>query len=293
MSDYEIDSRIQGHMLPDLEKDVSWRDITNYSAAIGDENPWYLDDTRPAGIIAPPMFIVAFTWPVAGSFHKHFEQFLPPQILGTVVHASEYLSFLRPILPGERLLIKSRVISVKPTSAGTLIILRFEILDDRNNLVGIEETGSLFRGVPCSSPHQKTDEYTSWPRESHYDSLLWEKIIPIPRSAPWVYDGCTGIVFPIHTSMAFARQMGLPDIILQGTCTLALAAREITNLEADSNPKRLKEIACRFTGMVIPGSSISVQVLKREEASLGRKLHFRVLNGQGEIALSFGYARIE
>jgi hypothetical protein len=49
---------------------------------------------------------------------------------------------------------------------------------------------------------------------------------------PYVYDGCTNIYFPIHTSVGFARMVGLPDIILQGTATLAYAARELADREA-------------------------------------------------------------
>lgn len=48
--------------------------------------------------------------------------------------------------------------------------------------------------------------------------------------------------------------MGLPGIIHQGTATLAYAARELVNREARGNPALLKALACRFTGMVRPGS---------------------------------------
>lgn len=44
-----------GMRLRDYETNVAWRDVMNYSAAIGDANPRYFDDERPGGIIALPL----------------------------------------------------------------------------------------------------------------------------------------------------------------------------------------------------------------------------------------------
>ena len=35
--------------------EVGWRESMNFAASIGDANPYYFDDTREDGIIAPPM----------------------------------------------------------------------------------------------------------------------------------------------------------------------------------------------------------------------------------------------
>ena len=37
----------------------------NYAAALDDANPRYLDDSLPGGLVAPPMFAVAVTWPIS------------------------------------------------------------------------------------------------------------------------------------------------------------------------------------------------------------------------------------
>jgi acyl dehydratase len=107
---------------------------------------------------------------------------------------------------------------------------------------------------------------------------------------PHLYDGCTDIVFPIHTSRAFARQVGLPGNILQGTATLAFAVREIINREAGGDPLILKSVFCRFTGMVFPGTVIRVQLVGKSVKDNGTNLHFIVLNQEGQKAISGGYA---
>ena len=56
---------------------------------------------------------------------------------------------------------------------------------------------------------------------------------------------------------------------LQGTNTLALAAREIVSHETGSRPEALKTLTCSFTGMVIPETSIRFQVVERDESGFG------------------------
>lgn len=100
------------------------------------------------------------------------------------------------------------------------------------------------------------------------------------------YDAGGGIVFPIHTSPAFARGVGLPGIIVQGTATLALAVRELVNREAGGDPQRIAALACRFSGMVQPGTTILV-VLQHGD---GNHLFFAVRDAQGQRVLSNGHA---
>jgi len=40
---------------------------------VQDRNPWYFDDERAGGIIAPPMQAVALTWPI----FECFQEFVP------------------------------------------------------------------------------------------------------------------------------------------------------------------------------------------------------------------------
>jgi len=104
----------------------------------------------------------------------------------------------------------------------------------------------------------------------------------------YVYDGCSDIVFPIHTSPAFAHSVGLPGIIVQGTATLALAVSQIVEREAGGDPARIASVAGRFSGMVRPGTTIRV-VLKHRD---GEDLFFEVHDENGRRAVSNGHARL-
>ena len=288
----QIDSSLVGTILAGLEREVTWRETMNYAAAVGDANPRYLDDTLSDGIVAPPLFAVAVTWPIMERIQEQLGGALSMEVIATMVHATEHLIFHRPVRPGDRLRIGGRVAAVMPSSAGTRFVLRLDATDPEGRAVFTEYAGALFRGVSCADSGRGRVDLPVWPSRAEPDSPLWEVEIPIPRQAAHIYDGCTDIVFPIHTSTAFARGVGLPDILLQGTATLALAAREILNREAQGAPERLREIGCRFTGMVIPGTSIRVQLLGKEPGKNGTDLDFRVLNGEGGNALRRGFVRL-
>ena len=97
-------------------------------------------------------------------------------------------------------------------------------------------------------------------------------------------------VFPIHTSKKFARQVGLPDIILQGTATLGYAIRELINREADANPSKINSFYARFSGMVIPGREIKVILNEKVISDNNKKLYFCVLNHLGDYVIKEGFA---
>jgi len=149
------------------------------------------------------------------------------------------------------------------------------------------------RGVKCSDDGLCPNPLPEGPLAEEGAEPLWESRIPIDPLRPHIYDGCTDIVFPIHTSRAFARQVGLPGNILQGTATLAFAVRELINREAGGDPLALKSVFCRFTGMVLPGTVIRVQLVGKSRKHDATNLHFIVLNQEGQRAISGGYALVK
>jgi len=287
----ELSSRFAGTRLRDYHTEITWRRTMNFAAAVDDPNPFYMDDEREGGIMAPPVFGVAVTWPIVERIWEYLESDdFPMDVMMTQVHHTEDLEFQRPIRPGDRLTIRGRIAAILPHRAGTRVVVRFDALNREGDAVFTEHIGALLRGVRCSDAGRSPAPLPEPPSFQEGAGPLWESPIFVDRLRPHVYDGCTDIVFPIHTSRSFARQVGLPGIILQGTATLAFAAREIVDREGEGTPSTLRRLSCRFTGMVLPGTTIRVQLLGRGEKEEGTDLHFHVLNQEGRRAISDGYA---
>ena len=60
----ELDSAFTGTTLREYATTVTWRDTTNYAAAINDYNERYFNDEKKEALIAHPMNCVAITWPI-------------------------------------------------------------------------------------------------------------------------------------------------------------------------------------------------------------------------------------
>jgi acyl dehydratase len=286
----ELKSSFVGAKCRPVEVAVSPRWSMNYAAATGDPNPWYFDDEREGGTIAPPMLAAALTWQISEEVHRHWDsEGFPAEVMAQKVHYSEVLEWLRPMVAGEKLRIEGQVEAILPHRAGTHMILRYDAYDSRNELVFVEHAGAMLRDVECIGGAKGADAPPPAPKRAPKQDKRWEATLPIDSMAAHVYDGCTNMHFPIHTSKAFAHKVGLPDILYQGTATLSLAVRELTDREAEGDPRRLCGVRCNFTGMVSPGTEITIHAQGRVEDESGRShVHFAVFNQAGQRALHRG-----
>ena len=289
----KLTSEFVGAPLKDYTCIVEARRTMNYAAAIGDAHPAYFDDEDPGGIIAPPLFPVALTWPIIENITDYLRaDAFPREALLTQVHFSEHLRIHQPVIPGMRLTICGVIAAILPHRAGTYVVIRFDASDDGGRQVFTEHLGAMMRGVECADAGKGGESLPSVPSRTN-ETILRESSVFIDPLAPFIYDGCTNIYFPIHTSVQFAHQVGLPGIIHQGTATLAVSVQHLLNSEANGDSRRLTTVFCRFSGMVIPGSSIRVCLTGREETDQATDLFFTVFNAEGKKAIRDGYLRLK
>jgi acyl dehydratase len=288
-----LSSDFAGTQLREYSCQVSARACMNYAAAAGDANPLYFNDESPEGIIAPPLFPVTITWPIIENIASYITaESFPKEILFTQVHYTEHLTVHRPVKPGDSIKIRGTIAAIMPHKAGTHVIIRFDAADAAGQRIFTEHIGAMMRGVECVNSEKGAEKIPAVPRRGDAAVPLWETAVAIDRLAPFIYDGCTNIHFPIHTSVKFAKQVGLPGIIHQGTSTLALAVHCVLNREAGGDSRKIGAVYCRFTGMVLPGTDIKVCMTGKEKSADGTDLFFHVLNADGKRAISDGLIRL-
>lgn len=264
-----------------------------YAAALSDLNPRYLDDTRKGGIVAPPLFGVRLDWPI--------RPFLPgaggltSEESRRGVHATHDLQFHRAIRPGDQLITSGRVVQVEQRSPGAYLLTRYDTVDSDGAAVLTTWYGSLFRGVAVEGAAATLDAPPPLPRPASIEintSGNWTAEIPISPALPHIYTECADIWNPIHTERTVALAAGLPDTILHGTATHALAAREIVERECAGDPIRLIRIACRFGAMVQVNTTIRISLAGRTPCPEGETVFFTVTNAEGDPAIRDGMAII-
>ena len=289
----QVNSIIVGKKMKIFTTEVTQRQINNYAAAVSDPNPYYLDDTRQSGLIAPPTLAAAVTWPLIQNIYDYLDLGFPAEIMFRIVHYSEQLIIERPLTPGERLSIEGQVVAVLPEKSGTHVIFKLPALDQEGGPVFTEYIGGMLRGVECTDQGRTAGQLPVIPSSSNLIEPIWEAAVPIKREDCYIYEGCADVPFPIHTSPSFARSMGLPDIIYFGIGTLARAVSALVNRELGANPTKIRHLACNFRGMVTPESFIRIQLLERKKNNGSNELFFRVLNQQNKEAVSEGYLRFD
>lgn len=283
-----IDTGVVGLALGPVRSELSVRQVMAYAAGVPDRNPRYFDDTRPEPVPAPPLFGVSLEWVLRVPLIEALR--LGPEEARRVVHATHDVTLHRPARAGDTLTTLGRIVGVEARRPGAYVLVRYDTAAADGSPVITTYHGSIFRGVACTGPDRTLETAPPLASSEGRDGAGWTARIEIPVEAPHVYTECSGIWNPIHTERAYALASGLPDIVVHGTQTLALACRELVDREAGGDPARLARLTGRFAAMVLPGSAITVHRLGEMATAEGRAVFYRTDNAAGEPAIRDGVA---
>jgi acyl dehydratase len=264
------------------EVDARW--LMAYAAALGERAPIYFDTTGE--IVAHPLFPVCVEWPVVlDGRNLEGSQTLTNEERGRGVHATHDLVLHRPIGANEELFTTGTVIGVEQRSPGAYQMTRLETVDAAGGAVTTTYQGGLMRGVPVSGGDRWSEQMPPLPTRPSTAPETRRFELNVAGSLAHTYTECARIWNPIHTDRAVALRAGLPDIILHGTATLALAVSAIVNHLLGGDPRRVARIACRFAAMVPMPTTLQVRVTHVTPEAFW----FEVANPDGGLAIRDGY----
>jgi acyl dehydratase len=201
------------------------------------------------------------------------------------VHASHDLHLYRPIVAGETLRTQTTVIDARAIRPGAAFVMQLDTLDRHDQLVCRTYQTSIYRGVAADAETSVAKQVPAWPMAGRHFHAVQNHTIAVNGNLAHTYTECAHIFNPIHTDKQVALEAGLPDIILHGTATLALAISTLVNEYLDGDPTRVKRLGGRFAAMVLMPSDIQLKVGEAEDDCLS----FRVMNAEGQEAISQGF----
>jgi acyl dehydratase len=282
-----LESSIVGIAGAPMVSEIDSRWSMAYAAALGDAIPLYMDTNR--GVIAHPMFPVCFEWPVQVAMRAQFEKStsLTREEAMRAVHATHDTVLHRSIRPPERLTTRLTVAGVERRKPGAYMVTRLDTIDEAGKPVCTSWYGAIYRGVEVVGPDLPA-KFPPAPAQPIVEEgePLSECQVDVPAGMAHIYTECARIFNPIHTDASVARAAGLPEIILHGTATLALAVSRIVESEAGKNPARVERVAARFAAIVTMPSALTIRV----QARAGAAVFFEVLSGEGRLAIRDGMA---
>ena len=239
------------------------------------------------GNYAHPVFPVCLEWPsILATRQLAGAGGLTDQEASKGVHATHDLHIYRSIRPNETLHTHARIIDVQEIRPGAACVMQIDTVDLADQLVCRTYQTTIYRGVGVSHDHAKPGEAAP-PLPSQVSDFEVDNVIsiPVPAHLAHTYTECAHIWNPIHTDRAVALAAGLPDIILHGTATLALAVSALVDHQLGGDAGRVSRLGGRFAAMVLMPGDIELQIGKANRGTIG----FRVLNAQGQEAISQGF----
>lgn len=90
------------------------------------------------------------------------------------------------------------------------------------------------------------------------DQIFPERVFNLNRALLKQYADASGDQNPIHQDEAFAKSVGLPDVIAHGMLTMALVGRYVSELAGGS--EKVVELSGRFTKPVIVPEGANVDL---------------------------------
>jgi acyl dehydratase len=287
---FEVGSDLVGVPWKEVEKEITWRHTTNYAAVLDDNSPFYFDDERPEGIVAHPMFVVCLGWPMIITIDEQLKLHYDRDAFHRIVHYTTWIEYEQQLKPGIKLKIRPTICNMTQQKTGVNCVFKFPAYDESNKLVYTEYMGCLLRDVGLIGGDKGS--FPAAPRLTPLPAPVWETAVNISPVFSYLYDATAQIWNPIHTSPKFAHSVNLPDIVVQGTSTIAFGVREVIRRELLGDPTGIKIISARLTAMIFPYDRLRVQLLKREVKDGATHIYFEVLNKDDKPAVTAGYLKV-
>ena len=288
-----IDSALVGTSTSVHRHEVDARWTMAFSAALGDTAACYLDTAGE--VVAHPLFTIAPEWNVHLEGRDRFAaNGLAPDERLRSVHATHDCHVHRLVRPGDRLDTHATTVLAEERRPGAYVVTRLDTTDADGHPVCTTYQASVYLGVAVKGGDCVHSEPPPPPvaRENANGAPATPIAglpISIPANLAHVYSECARIWNPIHTDVKVAREMGLPDIILHGSATLALAVSRLVDYAAGGDPNRVRRFGGSFRGMVLMPSEIQVRVLEDDARDGERVVSWDVLNADGTSAISKGF----
>jgi len=298
MTALHIPASVVGIAVGPREHEVDARWLMAYAAALGERAPEYFDTTRPDGVLAHPLFPVCYEWPLALDVRG---KALPDEVAVRGVHATHRLTLHRAPRADDRLRTTATITALERRTPGAYLVLRMETVDAAGRPVSTTEYGSLYLGVECDAPPGERRQATLSPQGrgkgegtkgegtkgegARSVEGWWSVDVPIAPTLAHVYTECARIWNPIHTDRAVALGAGLPDIILHGTATLALAISQTLGRQPRGAATPVRAVTARFGAMVRMPSRIVVRGQAPRPSAAGAVVGFEALAEDGRPAV--------
>ncbi len=282
----ELNKATIGKQYPPIETAIEGMMTKYYALATNDPNPFYIDESREGGIVAPPMYAVRYSGGVAGQVF--FDKEVGENFLAMLVHGEQDMTWHRQVKPGETVVAQGKISDIVDKGSGEYITVEIEVTSkDSGEVVFTSRMGFFVRGY--GKLEKKPKEPQPQEDRSRVAFTANENVL---IGQTYIYAEPSGDHNLIHKDVEFAKKVGLSGIILQGLCTMAFCQKAVVDNACGRDPNRLRRLAVRFSKPVLPGDDLTIQAWDKEEKDGLKVLGFEAKNQSGDAVIKNGIAEV-
>jgi acyl dehydratase len=274
-----------GKQYPSQDYGVTEAAVVKYARSYNEDNPWFLDVSRPEGIVAPPMFGVVMSWLSVMTVVTDSE--LGVDLL-RLVHSEQDMTFVRPVLPEDIITSVARIAAIEEKTNGESLVIDIHCVNQRGETV----QKILFTAFIRSRNSRERRSERSPVEEAPAGDPLLRVCQTIGMDQTYRYAEASGDYNPIHLDENVAKLAGFPGIIVHGLCTMALASKVMIDHLCDGDPRRLQRLGAHFSRAVLPGQEITTAVWAGKEQGSLRTYHYETYNPEGKAVIKDGLVEV-
>lgn len=263
-----------------FEHTYSWRDCVLYALGVGarlpDELPFLYEQRGPR---------VLPTFAVVPAFHAMVEALGRVRAnFAHVLHGEQSIRLYRPIPPQATVTTTATVTAIHDKGKAALVIIECRTADAGgaplfDNVSSIFVRGAGGFGGDRGPAAREVTPPDRAPDLEHTETTAPEQAALYRLS---------GDLNPLHIAPEIAAAAGFERPILHGLCTFGHAGRALVRHACGGDPARLRAFTARFSGVVLPGDSLTTRAWRVE----GGAHVVEVTRAGGAAVLTHGVAEV-
>lgn len=235
------------------------------------------------GSVAAPVFAVVPVFPIMADTVLSA---VPDDLMMKLLHGRHDFHFRRPIVAGDELTSRGKVLGIHAKSSGVVVTSLLETRDWNGDVVNEQFFTGFFRGAVVEASIGEDAPDHRAPEGLTATEPLGRVVQAYDDDQTFRYSAASGDPMPIHLDDDFAKMMGLPGIIVHGMCTAAFASHALIGRAAPEDPSRLRRLAVRFSAPALPRHTITTSIWESGEGAFV----FETVTDEGSAVIRDGLA---
>jgi acyl dehydratase len=276
-----IDRQLAGKTSDPISFTYSWKDAVLYALGVGckaDELDFLFEGRGPK---------VLPTFAVVPSFTSLLDVVGQLKVdLVNVLHGEQAIRIHKAIPHAATLKTRSTVDGIYDKGKGALITVTCKTVDEKGEPV-FDNTFSIFvRGEGGFGGDRGPEVEKIEPPAGKAPDFELAETVPAEQALLYRLGG--GDLNPLHADPAFAKAAGFDKPILHGLCTYGYAGRAALRGACGGDPTKLRSFGARFSGIVIPGDTITTRGWKVDD----KRYAITTSNQAGKAVLTQGVVEV-